>query len=96
LVEVAIERSDGNRFGSRNCSVVCIHKVHIGLRKIPQCAQQSCFVLDFNSREFKQVLQSSGNRTAIQLVKGLQQPGTFGEREIRHSKSNIASRGASK
>ena len=36
LVEVAIERGNRNGFGSGDCSVVGIHKVHIGLREISQ------------------------------------------------------------
>ena len=56
LIEVAIERSDRNGIGSGDCCVVRIHKVHIGLRKISERALQHCFVFDFNSRGFNQVL----------------------------------------
>ena len=40
LIKVAIERNDRNGFGSGDCSMVCVHKVHLGLRKIPVNTQE--------------------------------------------------------
>lgn len=54
LIEVAIERHDGNGFRAGNRSVVRVHKVYIGLREILQRAQQNSLVLDFNPRGLNQ------------------------------------------
>src|SRR5436309_2202086 len=68
-VEIAIERSDGNRLGSGNGSVICVHEVYIRLREVSKRAQQNGLVVDFDSRRFNHAFEGSGNRRAIQRIK---------------------------
>jgi hypothetical protein len=76
--------------------VIRVYKVDICLCKISWGAEQTRFVVDFDSRGFDEVFQSRRNRIAIQRINGLQHPNGFGKGEVCHKQSQIASGGASK
>src|SRR5216110_2596928 len=61
-IKVAIERSDYNRFSSGYGSVVCVHKVYIGLCEVSKRTQQNGLVVDFDSRRFNHALERRQSR----------------------------------
>ena len=81
-VEVAIKRSDGYGLSSGNGGVICINKIHRGVREVFQCTQQNGPVIDFNSGGFNDAFEGRSDGGPIERIERLQHPRSFSQRNI--------------